>query len=597
MIVYGDPQYEVRLATLIQRLCDDFTAAKTEPTLDALRALLILAGQAEQAAGDAQPERSVPLPEATDRAAEAFLARWNGAPPARVRHALDVLGAVLERLPPSPPGRVTVKLPEGFALYALYPEQHALAARRWLAEHADASPQRALVVGIRSIGTTLSAVVAAVLRADGWDVRRQTVRPEGHPFQRQVELPRGDVSPDGWALIADEGPGLSGSSIAAVAEALVRAGVDPERISFLPGHEGQPGGQASESVRAWWRRTPRYVVPTDALRWDGRSLPEALTALTPALLGSQEDEKGWRIEDLGGGLWRPSVYAERQEWPAVCAMFECPKYRVMGPDGQAVLWKFVGLAEAKDGPQTEVAQARLHARARAGWTVKPLGSAYGFVATSWITGQPLTVSDGANPAVLAHIGRYIAFSAASSPSQPFRNWAAATRRLQEMLRQNVLEALGEGAAERADQTTSAWLERDRFDEKFPIYGDGHLAPHEWLRTPDGRLVKTDAAGHDTDHTCIGRQSIAWDVAGALVEWELEGERAELLLTAYEEESEWPIPPATLTFYRLAYAAFRLGQTTLCAGMLPEGDDERERLERAAARYRDELSRLLESASS
>src|SRR5207248_4140661 len=115
---------------------------------------------------------------------------------------------------------LTVKIPEGFAFYALYPEQYCLAALHWLADHKTASPRRAAVVGIRSIGTTLSAVVSAALGAAGWEVQRLTVRPTGHPYSRQAEITREELGEAVWGLVVDEGPGQSGSSMAATAAAL-----------------------------------------------------------------------------------------------------------------------------------------------------------------------------------------------------------------------------------------------------------------------------------------------------------------------------------------------------------------------------------------
>src|SRR4051812_26803993 len=55
-----------------------------------------------------------------------------------------------------------VREPEGFAFYAVYPELYEMAARRL-----DPSPKR-LVIGVRSIGTTLGAVVAAASHAAGF---------------------------------------------------------------------------------------------------------------------------------------------------------------------------------------------------------------------------------------------------------------------------------------------------------------------------------------------------------------------------------------------------------------------------------------------
>src|SRR4051794_10344924 len=86
-------------------------------------------------------------------------------------------------LPPVPqaalPDRVELRLPEGFAFYAVYPEAYIAAARRLTL----LGPP--LVIGIRSIGTSLGSAVAAAL-----DVPPAiNVRPFGNPFERHVELP------------------------------------------------------------------------------------------------------------------------------------------------------------------------------------------------------------------------------------------------------------------------------------------------------------------------------------------------------------------------------------------------------------------------
>ena len=103
--------------------------------------------------------------------------------------------------------RVNIRSAEGFQHYGVYPETFAAAAAA-LGGHAPT-----LVVGIRTIGTTLAAAVAGVFS------RRKaplTVRPVGHPFDRQLAL--GAEATRALALarrgvaVVDEGPGLSGSS-------------------------------------------------------------------------------------------------------------------------------------------------------------------------------------------------------------------------------------------------------------------------------------------------------------------------------------------------------------------------------------------------
>src|SRR5688572_26046306 len=71
------------------------------------------------------------------------------------------------------PYEVTIGVPEGFAYYALHPMQYAR-----LAENIAFPTQRVAVVGIRSIGTTLGAVVKAALVNRGVSAERITVRPE-----------------------------------------------------------------------------------------------------------------------------------------------------------------------------------------------------------------------------------------------------------------------------------------------------------------------------------------------------------------------------------------------------------------------------------
>src|SRR4051812_20782606 len=160
--------------------------------------VLIEAGQLQQGVEDAgQP--SGELRELVYRLAHCVIRSWDG--------GFEETGA----RPPVPQAarseRVEVRLPEGFAFYAVYPEAYIAAARRL---NLKGMPS---VIGIRSIGTTLGAVVAAALGAPP----PTTVRPFGDPFARQVEL--ADQVVDGaHYVIVDEGPGLSGSSFGAVAD-------------------------------------------------------------------------------------------------------------------------------------------------------------------------------------------------------------------------------------------------------------------------------------------------------------------------------------------------------------------------------------------
>src|SRR4051812_13328725 len=164
MLVYGDHDFQAQLQVLRIRLCARVNDAQAnDRNLALLRTLLILCGQVEQGSHDTLPQRlqgseAAPLitkfHQATAHAAEAFysLAHLQGVPlpPSIVKSstALHHLAEVLESLHDAPDLPLIVKVPEGFNLYALYPEQYLLAAAQWLEDHRSQRAQGAVVVGI-----------------------------------------------------------------------------------------------------------------------------------------------------------------------------------------------------------------------------------------------------------------------------------------------------------------------------------------------------------------------------------------------------------------------------------------------------------------
>jgi hypothetical protein len=90
-------------------------------------------------------------------------------------------------------------------------------------------------------------------------------------------------------------------------------------------------------------------------------------------------------------------------------------------------------------------------------------------------------------------------------------------------------------------------------EEETVEIDGRMLPHEWIETPDG-WIKTDAIDHHDDHFFPGCQPIAWDRAGASVEFGLI-DRAE-------------------DFWSKAYLAWRIGLTTTAAQTLGDSADGR-----------------------
>ncbi|HYG22857.1 MAG TPA: hypothetical protein VEH04_08750 [Verrucomicrobiae bacterium] len=635
MIVFGDPEFSrpARVVLMSLRAQVERSAANS---LDDLRTLLIQAGQLEQAvedAGSAEIDEGLlnRIREVTDRAATAFCDRWfsaaflrlNGAEKNGSSHTVasecmaQISAALLEIQFPDTLA-LRIKVPEGFQFYALYPEQYCASAVKW----AEANPdyERALVVGIRSIGTALSAVVRATLLATGRSVDRCTVRPSGHPFERDVALPALNAFQYRHALIVDEGPGLSGSSMVATARAVQNAGI--ESIALLPGHDHAPGSSASAETLDIWRNTPRHVTALDELRWHRWSLMESLpreasrifaasTGAEPGDPDRPEVHPAWRfiysqavqtlygivpesegtgtfdlVQDCSGGLWRRYAFHSESDWPPVAAQFERMKFRCADHQGGAVLWKFCGLgANTGDGGGNAALMQRLYRLSNLGFTVAPLGAFRGFIAQPWIEGVRLTIADGIDVHILKRVGEYIL--AAADPRLSELEMRASVSRLSDVLYWNTHEALGEPMAERTRELVQA------VGALEPVLGagDGHLAPHEWILSAAARhVLKLDCEGHGADHTIVGRQPIHWDVAGAIVEWDLDTASAAPLLAPLENGGTF-IEPTALPFFVAAYSAFRMGlmSLTLDATTNPA---ERARLQHAFYFYQNKLAQIL-----
>lgn len=490
MLVYGDRSERVDPAESLNAISGQLhTVAALPPGIDGhanLVAALIEAGRLLQGVADAGLP-SEQLSHFVHALARCVVTSWDG------RFAR--LGELPQVPSPQSSHHVELRVPEGFAFYAVYPEAFVEAARKLKL----AGPPR--VIGIRSIGASLGPVVAAALGAEP----AVTVRPFGPPFARNVELQPEIIDPHVHYVIVDEGPGLSGSSFGAVADWLEARGVPLERIAFLPSHSGDVGRQASDAHRRRWQVAQRVAAEFDPSFLEERFGP--LEAFT------------------GGGAWQRRKFLGR-----------------IG--GTRVLLKFAGLGaigERKFSMARTLHSARL--------SPEPVALVHGFLVERWCgDAKPL----GPNEKPLLEIGRYIGARARLFPA-PTANGAGIDELLA-MCRRNIGLALGDEAAGKlpdidADAVASR-VARVRTDNK--------LDREEWLRLGDGRLLKTDALDHHQGHDLIGCQAVEWDLAGAIEEFDLDAEETARLIAATAINSDAEL----LDFYRLAYAAFRLGQSTL-----------------------------------
>jgi len=436
------------------------------------------------------------------------------------------------------PARAEVREPEGPSFYALYPELHAIAARECR------ELRGALAVGIRSVGTGLAGVVAAALRGPA----PVTVRPLGDAHARSLALDSGlaaRLRSTARCAVVDEGPGLSGSSFAAVASALEGTA----SVHFFPSHTAGPGPMATETTRALWERTPVHVCGFEDAFLEGSRLPP-LASWPRDLIGTAAGA----IEDLSAGGWRSRIPGG-DRLPAD-PRHERRKYLVRTGSGEWLL-KFAGLgAPGKDALQ------RARRLCEAGWTPTVAGLRHGFLVQRWEgEARPLPLAPAiARAALVARMAEYIAFRSEAFPGGA----GASLRELLEMALRNATLALGPELADRL----RAWEPRlevlQRAVRRCAV--DARMHAWEWLALPSGRLIKADAVDHCRAHDLVGCQDPAWDLAGAAVELSMDASERRELMRRFAMHAP-PPPPPLIDFLRAAYLAFQLGRSALGAAAI------------------------------
>lgn len=582
MIVYGDHARRVPAPGLLDAVSEGLARLDGLSGLArhaALVALLIEAGELAQGVADAafaarggRDERS-PEADAAMALVSALAAcvttSWRTGFVADTRgpsEALDALRTV--RLP----DEVTVKTPEGFAFYALYPEAFAEAGRALAGRDLQ-------VIGLRSIGTTLAAMVAAGAAMGDGAPSPVTVRPVGHPFARDLSLGPALAAELGRAVgrdvaVVDEGPGLSGSSMAAVIARLTRLGHAPERVHLFPSHANGPGPQASPAVRAVWSGHATRVATFDEVILRSDDPRRRLSGWVADLVGPLTGP----LREVSGGGWRALRFAGEAAWPPVHPWQERRKFLAETREDRTWLvkdtWlvKFAGL-----GRRGTDALARARRLAGAGFSPEPAGLAHGFLVERWHGGaRPLDLASIDRNRLIERLAEYLAFRARTFPAaEP----GASPDALLAMAAHNAGEALGPEAG----RAVARWRPAlPRLATKIrPVETDNRLHAWEWLEV-GGRLLKTDAVDHHAGHDLVGCQDIAWDVAGAGAEFALDVDEFACLTSRIRAHGV-AVDPDLASFMTLGYAAYQLGAWTMAADAVSGA--EAARVARAVARYR------------
>lgn len=546
---------------------------------DRWTSVLIEASALETALVDAwSPERDrwdapyAALRRFLDRLGDAAVADWADQP-TELAALADALAAVKTLgLPES----LSADVPEGFAYSGIYPDVYVDAAQRYAAE---LQPAFVVVIGVRGIGTSLSAVVGAALRRRSIAVRSYTVRPRGAPLALAMdesltrELLRRDeesgVAAGAVYAIVDGGAAEAGSSFAAVSHALETFGIAPERVSLFPGWEPGAAHPSAEHASRWTLHR-RYVGSFDDLYLRGGRLAAAFG--------------GGVITELSAGRWRDVLCPASGHAVAVHPQHEQRKYLLARDDERLVL-KFVGL-----GPHGAPRLSLAESLSRPGLSPRPLSLRAGVLAYSLEAGRQMTCRD-ITPGFLRHAAGYLAHRAISERGVS----DVSGDDLVAMITENAVQTLGDATAAPGLQGVDRW--RATLGQTAPVRVDGRLMPHEWLCTEAG-WMKCDGLSHHDDHFLPGCQDIAWDVAGMIDEWELGPPEQRAFLDEFIRKSGDDRIEARLPIWRVAYLAFRAGYTKLAAGTLGNDADGHRMIamhQRYAARLKASLEALAAAA--
>jgi hypothetical protein len=591
MLVYGDATRREPAPLKLARLRCQLSDARALPPGIGKHSLLvdalIEAGELVQGIADAQfvaaGKRDVQTPEAdtamalamalAEMCAQSWQTGFADAHAARrEQHAQEMLAACDGLLPSL---ELQVKQPEGYAFYALYPEGHFVAASRLRLE-----PWQ--VIGLRSIGTSLAAMVAVGLKAPS----PLTLRPVGHPFDRRVSLDATLRAKEAMHhAIVDEGPGLSGSSMACVIRRLRDEGVAADRIHLFPGHANGPGAQASDGTRALWKEAAAvHVVGFDRLILRADNPAHRLHNWVEALVGPLHAP----LAEITGGGWRRARQGTAGGLPPAHPWQERRKFLARGDAGEWLV-KFIGLGHAarqRFGCAMKLAEA--------GFSPLVAGLCHGFVVERWhgdmapLSPERMTCAP-LRRRMIERLADYIAFRARNFPAPD--EHGASLQSLYEMARHNSNEAFGN------NELTGAWMRYRGHPARLGsrvsrVKTDNRMHAWEWLAS-EGRILKTDAVDHHAGHDLVGCQDPAWDVAGAWAEFELGADELQELREGLLRRG-CQIDAGLLDFYQPAYLAFQLGHYRLAA-LDARNSEEGMRLAAHCERYAQALRRCLLNA--
>jgi hypothetical protein len=235
------------------------------------------------------------------------------------------------------------------------------------------------------------------------------------------------------------------------------------------------------------------------------------------------------------------------------------------------LFKFEGFGSFG---QKALRHAEVLAQAGFGPVAKNAGD--GMIRYAKAEGRPCLASQ-ISTALLEHIAEYCAFR-----TREFAVRETSGSQLEDMARFNLQKEFGPDVDFAPGSLATA----------NPVLVDGRMHPHEWIQR-DHTFIKVDGTSHGDDHFFPGPADIAWDLAGAIVEWQLDDTASQFLLEKFQQLTGDDARHRIGAFL-LAYTIFRLGYCSMALTTVMGTPDEA-RLARACEKYRSLVFEMLRSS--
>ena len=236
---------------------------------------------------------------------------------------------------------------------------------------------------------------------------------------------------------------------------------------------------------------------------------------------------------------------------------------------RAYLVKFEGL-----GPQSQNNLERAEVLFGRGFAPRASRTEAGMTRYEFISGSPLSCAVPCTE-VLERIAEYCAFRAANFPASVEHD------QLVEMVHCNLFE----------ETKRELRLPAAAFECESPIVPDCRMQPHKWIRTGAGTIVKVDGAADGEGHFLPGATDVLWDLAGAIVEWNMNPDAQQYLLAQFQRRHR-RVSKEKLAYFVLAYSIFRLSYCKM-AHSSTQTVSEKNRLRNAQLYYARMVDRTLE----